>query len=191
MILEHLSLISEALYQGLSQKVDCLFTQLNNYNPNFIGQSIEQLKSREYNLTECQYTIAREYGFEEWNDIQKLKRTTYNIEFEHCVEAIITGDLNNLRSILTSSPTLISQQSQYGHKASLIHYTASNGMELWRQQVPQNLVEIIGLLIEYGANKDAKMDVYGGQFTAYELYTSSVHPKHAAIPVIAEELLKP
>ncbi|MEM9548054.1 MAG: hypothetical protein AAGA77_18885 [Bacteroidota bacterium] len=190
-ILDHLSLISKALCAGLAKKVHCLYAQLNNYNPNFIGIPIENLKRREFNLSECKHTIAKEYGFDDWDNVRSLDKTMYNLAFEHCVTAITTGDLITLESILTASPSLIHKQSQYGHKASLIHYTASNGIELWRQQVPNNLVSIIRVLIENGADRQAKMNVYNGQFTAYDLYTSSAHPKDAGISEIAKELLKP
>jgi len=94
--------------------------------------------------------------------------------------------LGALKSLLKKHPKLLTEHSSYGHKACLLHYTASNGVELWRQQVPTNIVEIAKILLHQGADKNAPMKVYGREFTAYALAESSGHPYDAGI---APELL--
>lgn len=184
---QHLSLISIKMYEGLVRKEECLYTQINNYNPNFIGNPISELKEREFSLEECQHTISNEYGFKSWEAVLRLEKVRYNSLFENCVDAIISGDKALLQSNLEFAPSMIHTQSQYGHGATLLHYVASNGIELWRQQVPYNLAEITKMLVEYGAKKDAKMNVYGGEFTPLELLTSSAHPYAAGI---AESIIR-
>ncbi len=189
-IFEHLNKLAERLYEGLKQQERCLYTQINNYNPDYIGIKVTELKEKKFDLTDCQHTIANEYSFGSWKEVQKMEETYYNVEFENCINAIVKGDINSLKASIQSNPKLLHLQSQYGHQATLLHYTASNGVELWRQQTPQNLPEIIKLLLEEGADKNAKMNVYGGQFTAYELYISSAHPSDAGLDKSTADLLR-
>lgn len=93
----------------------------------------------------------------------------------------MNGNKDDLQKILNDNPDFIKQQSNYGHRATSLHYRASNGVELWRQQVPNNLLNIAKVLIKYGADVSATMNVYNGQFTTYELYKSSTHPCDAGI----------
>lgn len=178
-IYSNLEMLSDMLHQGLQKKVDCLYTQINNHHTNYLGIPIATLKEKAFSLEECRHTIANEYGFQNWDEVQKLSDTFYNLDFENCVNYILSGELDALSQILNNHPEIVNHKSQYGHHATLLHYTASNGVELWRQQVPLNLPKIIEFLIQKGANKSAKMNVYGGAFTTYELYTTSAHPTAA------------
>ena len=85
---------------------------------------------------------------------------------------------------IRDSPYLLSATSSYGHQATLLHYVASNGVEFWRQQVPMNLPAITSYLLSAGANRDATMKVYGGDFDTYALLVSSAHP--LAVGVLEE-----
>jgi len=170
-IYRHLLRISECLHEGLQQQVNCLYTQLNNYNPDFIGIPTSKLKERAFDHADCQYTIAREFGFNSWVDVQGLQTVKYNIEFEKCVNYVVHGEIDKVKAILEVNPEIIHQQSQYGHRASLLHYIGSNGVEFWRQQVPLNLSEV-------------------GLFTAYQLYQSSAHPINAGLNKSTLELLE-
>jgi hypothetical protein len=55
------------------------------------------------------------------------------------------------------------------------------GVEFWRQQTPLNLGKIVRLLIDHGADVNAKMKMYGGFFTPYQLLPSSFHLRAAGI----------
>jgi len=189
-IYEHLNLLSIKMFEGLWQKEECLYTQINNYNPDFLGHPASSLKDKEFSLEECKHTTSNEYGFKSWEEVKQLEKTKYNIEFEQCVDAIISGNLDFLKMRLEAKPSLINDQSQYGHKATLLHYIASNGVELWRQQVPHNLAEISKLLVHFGADKEAKMNVYDGQFTTMELLTTSAHPFAAGMGGSIIEILE-
>ena len=91
---------------------------------------------------------------------------------------------------MEENPDLIFQKSKFGHQATLLHYVASNGVEFWRQIVPHNLPEMISYLIEKGADKNAKMKVYGGEFSVLPLLESSAHPYAAGIADQMIEILK-
>jgi hypothetical protein len=47
--------------------------------------------------------------------------------------------------------------------------------------VPMNLPEQVDYLLAQGASLKAKMQVYGGEYTAPELLLSSMHPRNAGI----------
>jgi hypothetical protein len=86
------------------------------------------------------------------------------------------------------NPEITKVSSHYGHKAQLIHYCASNAVEIYRQVVPQNLREMIGLLLEFGADPTVEIPVYGGAFNFMQLFESSAHPREAGVNVEVSEL---
>ncbi|MEL6717594.1 MAG: ankyrin repeat domain-containing protein, partial [Bacteroidota bacterium] len=105
------------------------------------------------------------------------------------VNAILAGNIVLLKELINESPKLTEAHSQYGHAATLLHYVASNGVELWRQKVPFNLVEITEYLLACGADRQAKMKVYGGQFDTLSLLQTSEHPKQFGLLDQMEDLL--
>ena len=179
-IKDHLEAIALKHFEGVQQKVNCVFVEMNNYNPTFIGRSIEELKANSYSLLNSKNTIAYEYGFKGWQEVSLLEKQ-YSIVFEQAVNHLLAGDLDNLSQLVNKDVSLITQRSRYGHGATLLHYCGNNGVEFWRQQVPLNLKTIILFLLENGANKNATMSVYGGEFDTLSLLTTSAHPINAGI----------
>ncbi len=179
-IKDHLEAIAIKHYDGVMQKVDCVFVEMNNYNPRFIGHSVDKLKANSYSLLDSKHTIGHEYGFNGWQEVAQLERE-YSIVFEHAVNHLLSGNLKSLRKLIHDKPSLVTQRSAYGHRATLLHYCGSNGVEFWRQQVPMNLRDIIQFLLESGADKKATMSVYGGEFDTLSLLTTSAHPANAGI----------
>ncbi|KPM48501.1 hypothetical protein [Jiulongibacter sediminis] len=146
-------------------------TELSNYLPGFTkDQPIDHNK-----VKSC---IANEYGFDRWKN---LPHEPYDHLFENAVDCLLSGDIEKLKETIRQYPKLIHQTSQYGHKATLLHYTASNGVELWRQQVPENLPEIVRFLLDSGANPKAKMKVYRGNFRVLPLLETSAHPRDCGL----------
>lgn len=97
------------------------------------------------------------------------------------MDAVVTGDLLLLRALLTQHPKLVQQTSRFGHKATLLHYVAANGVETYRQQVPFNAVEIASTLLQAGADPTAEMRVYNGRLTVRVLAESSGHPAQSGL----------
>jgi len=178
---EHLSLISEKLWIGIQDKYDPVYAELNNYNKKFIGQTREQLKRVEITKGDCYETIANEYGFTSWRDLDKGADLIYNQNFERAIEFILAGNLASLKESVRALPDIVKERSPYGHKATLLHYCASNGIEFWRQVVPSNLAEITQFLINSGADVESKMFVYGGEFDTLSLLNTSAHPYKAGV----------
>lgn len=186
----YLQKIADKLFQATQSEVSVAYLELTNYNPDFIGQKREDISLKEVTLTDARHTIACEYGFENWDKVA-ANNEKLDIGFENVVNALLAGRVGELQQMLEDRPGLISQRSQFGHKATLLHYTGSNGVEFWRQVVPMNLKEVIECLLGNGADKSAKMNVYGGQFDTLSLLTSSCHPYEAGVGKEAEEVLKP
>lgn len=180
LIKKHLSKIADRMLEGILEQEDNIYKEINNYHPEYLGKSIEELKTINFTIDDCRTTIANEYGFKNWKTVEQ-SNTQYDLVFENVVNQLINGDFNALKNSINVHPYIISKRSNYGHQATLLHYTASNGVEMWRQKAPKNLPLITEFLIHKGANVRAKMKVYGGYYDTLSLLKSSIHPFNAGI----------
>ncbi len=176
----HLAALAKYMYKGVKQKQPVIFTEISNYHKDYLGKK-DTINPATFTLADCQQTIANEYGFPNWESVEQLGNLQYDFQFERAVNLLLAGDLDALQQLITSFPYLLTATSLYGHQATLLHYAGSNGVEFWRQQVPMNLPAITSYLLEAGADKNATMKVYGGDFDTYALLVSSAHPKAAGI----------
>lgn len=155
--------------------------QLSNWHPDWVGKSFETNLAGEVDLDAARLAIAREHGYEDWAAVETKGDISVDPVFEKAVDAVIAGDELGLQNLLSEYPALINQRSTYGHRATLLIYTAANGVETWRQFVPRNAAAIIRLLLDAGADKEATMFVYGGEHTTLALTQTSAHPKEAGV----------
>ena len=144
-------------------------------------------------LTAAQFVIARAHGFESWPKLaQHIEATTRaNSEvahFEQAADAICTGDKITLTNLLKKYPDLARTHSTRRHQATLLHYTAANGIEDYRQKTSPNIVEIAQILLDNGADVNAITDLYGGT-TTLALAATSVHPERAGVQNALLQLL--
>ncbi len=179
-IKDHLADLSARMWEGIQDGNKAVFKEISNYHWAHLGKSTENLIALNLDENDCKKTIANEYGFRRWTEVQHVNRP-YNVAFENTVNAILEGDFSTLKNNISKRKELVNTKSLYGHRATLLHYAATNGVEIWRQKVPMNLPDMVRYLIENGANKKAKMKVYGGEYTAAELVPSSAHPYNAGI----------
>lgn len=110
--------------------------------------------------------------------------------FERAVDAVVNGDLELLRRLLSEDPSLVHARSTRVtggnppvHGATLLHYLAANGVEDERQRSPKNAVEVARLLLEAGADPNALCDAYGSRCTTMALLVSSTPPANAGVQV--------
>jgi hypothetical protein len=177
---DHLKALSVRMWEGVRAGKVTVLEEIRNYHWSHLGRPTSDLGKMGLSEEDCMQTIANEYGFRRWSEVAHMN-IPYDLQFERLVNAILKGRISEVQEELAKNSDLINQKSTYGHKASLLHYTVSNGVELWRQQVPANLPEIVDFLIRSGANTKAKMLVYGGDYTASELLLSSAHPRDAGV----------
>jgi ankyrin repeat protein len=116
--------------------------------------------------------------------------------FESAVEAVIHGDAAKLKQLLEEDAGLVRARSTRvgphqpeSHRATLLHYTAANGVEGHRQKSPKNAPEIARMLLEAGADPDALAGMYGGQCTTMNMLVSSTPPAEAGVQVPLVETL--
>jgi hypothetical protein len=145
-------------------------------------------------LADAQLVIAREHGFVSWPKFAKHieglgRKQSHTLEFESASDAIVTGDVATLGSLLRKNPELIRARSTRTHRATLLHYVSANGVENYRQKTPKNAVEVAKILLRAGAEVDATADMYGGGATTLALVATSVHPERAGVQEALMELL--
>ncbi len=186
-ILTQLTAFADNLFAAWIAKNPVCKGQINNWHPDFIGKDVDFIFKANFTLADARLSIAKDCGYANWEAVARQGETTFNIAFEQAVDTLLAGDLPHLKQQITQQPELLTLRSPYGHQATLLHYAGSNGVEMWRQQTPYNLPKIVQFLLEAGADKNAKMNVYGGEFTTWEMVATSAHPHEAGI---VEELKK-
>jgi hypothetical protein len=130
-------------------------------------------------------TSWRDHGFTSWSDVGGFT----DVDFESAVDALTEGDMGALTRMLDRSPNLTAARSAYGHRATLLHYVAANGVEIRRQVVPSNASDIAGILLDHGADLRATMPVYGGHYDPLALMRTSAHPYDAGVARELEAVL--
>jgi hypothetical protein len=129
--------------------------------------------------------VARDHGFASWSLVQG----ECDPAFELAVDAVVLGRIDELDRLLADAPDLIRRRSAYGHRATLLHYTAANGVEIRRQVVPANAAEIAARLLDAGADAAATFHAYGGTPDTLAMLTSSAHPRAAGVGADIERVL--
>ena len=180
-VLEQLVLLSENLYKAHKHKRPEVWVEFSNGHPKLLGKNADEVLAYPIKLEDAQIAIARTYGYSDWNHVLDTGDIPFDPDFEQALDFLLSGQKDALRDLLHSHPHLIHQSSVYGHKGQLIHYAGSNGVEIWRQVVPENLVELLDMLCKMGANPNAKHNIYGGQGNLAGLIETSAHPWDAGI----------
>lgn len=160
----------------------------------FRGKSVTDVRAATLDVADAQAVIAHEYGFETWADLveytEAIQQDGDVARFEAAVEAVISGDVAALRSMLGEHPELVRARSTRRHHATLLHYVGANGVEGGRQKTPANAVEVAKLLLDHGAEVDALADMYDAKCTTMSMLVSSGHPAEAGLQAaLAETLL--
>lgn len=149
-----------------------------------------------FTLADAQFLIASAHGFENWaafaNHLERpFRGDSEGREFEAAVDAVVTGDLSTLESLVRRHPDLVRARSARTHAATLLHYVAANGVEGYRQQTPPNAVAVARFLLQAGAEVDALASTYSGGWyeTTMNLLVSSAHPAGAGLQAALVEVL--
>jgi ankyrin repeat protein len=192
--LEHYKKQAKTLLKSLGARDPAALERLHENHPQFRRRTPEDRARVQLQLSDAQLVIAREHDFASWPKfraaVEALARGNSSISrFEQAADAIVDGDIATLESLLGEDPTLITARSERRHRATLLHYAGSNGIEGYRQKAPQNLVEIARLLLARGAEVDAVADMYGNNDTTFTLTATSIHPAEAGVLVPLLELL--
>lgn len=164
-------------------------THVTCWHPTLVCRPADEIMSGPFTLDDARQTVAREYGFADWTDVEARGATPPDPAFEFAVDTLLGGDDEALSALLSADPSLVRRRSSFGHRASLLHYVGSNGVETHRQRVPMNLADIARLLIGAGADVNARAEMYGGS-TALGLLVTSDHPAKAGVAVEVAKVLE-
>lgn len=164
-------------------------THITCWHPRLTCRGADEIMNSHFTLDDARQTIAREYGYSDWSEVESRGAEPPDRDFELAVDALLAGDVEALRRLLFSDPSLIRRRSSYGHRATLLHYVGANGVETHRQRVPRNLAQVARLLIEAGADVNATAAMYGGS-TALGLLVTSAHPACAGVAADVALLLE-
>lgn len=176
------------LFNGWRQGHPAVASILSNWHPDLIGRP-EQVAGHRLTIEDARIAAARELGFQNWAEVASKGSRVMDPEFEAAVDAILAGDAESLVGRIEAKPGLVVERSAFAHRATLLHYLGSNGLETERQVVPRNGATLIRLLLEAGADVGATMLVYGGAFTTIELIETSSHPWAAGVGATMVEAL--
>lgn len=143
-----------------------------------------------FTLDDARLTMAREYGFVDWNQVEELGDTRPPADFEQALDDMLAGDVEGLRQRLIANRQLTTARSAFGHRATLLHYIGANGVESHRQCTPLNAADLAQLLIDHGADVDAEANIYGGGQTPLALASTSAHPHEAGVAADLNRVLQ-
>ncbi len=178
---EQLESLSDNLLAHFNKRNPAVTTEIKNWHPGFIGADRETILSAQFGIGDARETIARGHGFDGWPDVSERGTAQFNPAFERVIDTLLSGDFQSLKNQIELDQSLLTERSKYGHRATLLHYVSSNGVEMRRQRVPLNLPQMTRYLIAVGADRHSVANLYGGQFTALELASTSAHPSEAGI----------
>lgn len=162
---------------------------LGSWCPGLVGVDSNDIMTVSLTQEQAQETIAREHGYTNWNEVEALQGILLDVEFEESVDAVVHGDVPQLQNRIRARPELATQRSQYGHRATLLHYIGANGVESYRQITPLNAAEVTRCLISAGADVNSIATMYGGS-TALDLVLTSAHPHSAGVALSIAEVLR-
>ena len=185
---------SEQLLTALKAGAETALMRFKWEHPRYRGRPLRDVDPGLTTLDDARLVIAREHSFNSWGELtafaEVVARDPDVAAFESAVDALVTGDLGTLSSLVRQHPWLTQARSRRRHHATLLHYVGANGVEQGRQQTPANAVEATRMLLAAGAEVDARADLYDGQCTTLSMVISSSHPAVAGVQAaLADTLL--
>jgi hypothetical protein len=138
----------------------------------YVAPDLAAVRARDARLI-----VARDHGFTSWAQVGG----ECDPIFELAADAVVLGRIEELDRLLADAPDLVRRRSAYGHRATLLHYTAANAVEIRRQMVPANAAEITARLLDAGADAAATSHAYEGTPDTLVMLKSSAHPRDAGV----------
>ena len=159
------------------------------YHPRHSEHSHTEILAEPAKLADALLVVARQARFESW---PRLKEYIEQVQaagkgpaarFEAAADCVVTGSTEGLLRLLHEDSELARARSARPHGATLLHYSAANGVEDQRQRTPPNAVEVADILIAHGADINAPADFYGGGggSTPLVALVTSGHPAEAGL----------
>jgi hypothetical protein len=178
---EQMERLAARLLDGHRERLPGAAVELHNWLPTAGRRSTQELFDLSLSHGDALETVARAHGFGNWREAQSAGQKPGDPIFERAIEDLLLGDIPGLSRALDRTRDLVARRSHYGHRATLFHYLAANGVETYRQRVPLKASTIATILVERGADVLATASMYGKIQTTRGLLLSSGHPRAAGV----------
>jgi hypothetical protein len=171
--LEHLKHQAKDLLKADAARQMEVAQRLRELHPRFERAVDAAVFDATLSLSDAQLAIAREYGFASWARLKKhIEKPTRadqlnlphheRIEdriFRRAVELLDAGDATGLREHLKQHPNLVRQRvvfegGNYFRNPTLLEFIAENPVR--RGRLPGNIVEVAKVILEGGAEQEAR-----------------------------------
>jgi hypothetical protein len=133
---------AETLFAALSAGDSDAQWRVKLEHPRFSGKTVDEVKAERLDLDDARLVVAQQESFDTWADLDAfvaaMSQPGAVARFEAAVDAVVSGDLATLQSMLREHPALVRERSARRHHATLLHYTAANGTK--HRNVPGHIV---------------------------------------------------
>ena len=171
--------LADRLVEGHESEHPGAWVMAHNHQPALAGRGEADFFASEFDRDVARAIVARDHGWSGWSDVPDGPDDRVDPDFEIAVHAVISGDRSGLMECLGETPALVRARSALGHGATLLHYLAANGVEIYRQVAPLNGIEVAEFLLACGADPRAGMKAYGDEYGPLALLETSGHPQAA------------
>lgn len=180
-VVETLAAMAQRLLKAHREGDPRAVPQIRNWLPGAARQDDLQILRGPFSADDARLALAREYGWESWQELARAAPGPPDRTFERAVQATVHGDLAELRRLLREEPGLVRARSSFGHRATLLHYLGANGVEFQHQMTPRNAPDVARALLGAGAEVNATARFYGKDTTVLPLVMTSAHPQAAGV----------
>src|SRR4051794_748473 len=92
-------------------------THVTCWHPTLVCHSADHIMNGPFTLDDARQTVAREYGFADWPDVEARGAAPPDPDFEVAVDALLGGNVEKLRALLAGDPSLVHRRSSFGHRS--------------------------------------------------------------------------
>lgn len=180
-LLQFLTMYASSLEESFEERHGFVFTLSRTWDPEHREREEDSFFRRRITQDQAKLITAREHGFANWDAVVRAGDETIDEEFELAADDVVHGRVESLKARIKARPSLVTARSTFGHRATLLHYLAANGVEFRRQLAPHNGTDVAEVLLSSGAAPDELAETYGGGAaqTTLCLLVTSAHPHRA------------
>ena len=92
-----LYLQADRLTEAHRNRDDAVCFQIASWHPNLVGKSDARILEHVFGIDDGKLTIAREYGFKNWDDVESMQDRQSDVAFEIAVDTMLSGNLRSLK----------------------------------------------------------------------------------------------